>query len=35
MLVERGHRRRRAYSWSLSARMMLDTLARLDGDLAA
>jgi len=35
MLVERGHRRRRAYSWARSARMMLDTLAKLDGDLAA
>ena len=35
MLVERGHRRRKAYSWARSARMMLDTLARLDGARAA
>ncbi len=35
MLVERGHRRRRAYSWAVSARRMLDTLAQLDDGVAA
>lgn len=35
LLVERGHRRRRAYDWKLSARMVLDTLASLEEASAA
>ncbi len=35
LLVERGFRRRRAYSWENSARMVLDTLAGIEGAAAA